>query len=128
MKKNPLTEKQREDLANEIFEWLVEHDMWMDVRIYFNGKYWDSHNPETNEYYYDEYRHYTGEADPKDYFEYVREPENILSMSFEGPLYEVLNGYRPGGWKLEEEFRNIFYKYNVYYELGYAWSLTAYEI
>ena len=47
-------------------------------------------------------------------------------MSFEGPLYEVLNGY--GSSHLEEEFVKIFDKYGLYYELGNAWNLTACEV
>ena len=56
----------------------------------------------------------------------MREPENILSMSFEGPLYYVLNGYEGG--HLAEEFMKIFEKYGLYWELGNAWNLTACEV
>jgi hypothetical protein len=121
-----MTNKQKEQLATEIFEWLVKHEMWVDICIYFNGKRWSTHNKETNEFCYNEHKYYEDEADPKDYFEYVNEP-NILSMSFEGPLYHVLNGYTSGWVKLEDEFRNIFEKYGVYYEMGHAWNLTCYE-
>lgn len=124
---NPLNEKKREELATEIFEWLVKNELWIDVRIYFNGKYWGTHNPNTDEYYYNEHKYYEGFADPLDYFEYVREPENILSMSFEGPLYEVLNGYSRS-YRLEEQFNRIFKKYGLYFELGHAWNLTASEV
>ena len=27
-----------ESLATELRSWLLEHDMWMDVTIYFDGK------------------------------------------------------------------------------------------
>ena len=122
---NPLNEKKREEMATEIFEWLVEHELWVDVCIYFNGKRWGTHNIETGEFYYNQRKYYEAEADPRDYFEYVREPENILSMSFEGPLYEILNGY--GGHHLAEEFVKIFEKYGLYIELGNSWNLTACE-
>ena len=49
-------------------------------------------------------------------------------MSFEGPLYDVLNAYVPGWVKKEDEFRKLFEKYGFYYELGNAWNLSAYEI
>lgn len=123
---NPLSEKKREELATEIFEWLVKNELWVDVCIYFNGKRWSTHNRETDEYYYNQHKYYEDEADPKKYFDYVREPENILSMSFEGPLYYVLNGYEGG--HLEEEFMKIFEKYGLYWELGNAWNLTACEV
>ena len=122
-----MTNKQKEQLATEIFEWLVKHEMWMDTCIYFNGKRWGTHNKETGEYYYNQHKYYEEVADPKDFFEYVNEP-NILSMSFEGPLYEVLNAYRPGWTKLEDKFQKIFEKYGVYYEMGHAWNLSCYEI
>jgi hypothetical protein len=121
-----MTNKQKEQLATEIFEWLVEHKMWIDVCIYFNGIRWSTNNKEANEFCYNEHKYFEDEADPKDYFEYVNEP-NILSMSFEGPLYHVLNAYVPGWVKLEDEFRKIFEKYGLYYEMGHAWNLTCYE-
>lgn len=91
----------------------------MDVSIYFNGKRWSTQQKSKDhwEFCYNENRYFESIADPKDYFEYVREP-NILSMSFEGGLYEVLNGYN--GFKLEAEFQKIFHKYGLYYELGNA--------
>ena len=122
----PISDKKCEELATEIFEWLVKNEMWVDVRIYFNGKYWGTHNPETGEYYYNELKHYEGIADPRDYFEYVRESENILSMSFEGPLYELLNGYT--GYRLVDQFNKIFENYGLYYEMGHQWNLTACEV
>jgi hypothetical protein len=128
--KNVLTAEQREQLATEIFNWLVDNDLWIDVSIYFNGKRWSTMRKvgEEYEFCYNERRYFESEADPKDYFEYVREPENILSMSFEGSLYEILNGYVRGWAKLEDEFRKIFDKYGVYPQMGNAWNLTCFEI
>lgn len=122
-----LTIEQREQLATEIFKWLVEHELWVDTQIYFNGKCWSTSNKNHTEFCYNENRYFEYEAEPMDYFEYVREP-NILSMSFEGNLYNVLNGYISGWVELEEEFRNIFDKYGLFFELGNAWNLTCYEI
>lgn len=122
-----MTTNKKEKLATEIFKWLVKHEMWVDVNIYFNGKCWSTSNKECNEFCYNENRYFEYEADPKDYFEYVNEP-NILSMSFEGVLYEALNGYTHGWTKLEKEFTKIFEKYGLYFELGHAWNLTCYEI
>ena len=122
-----LQEEQRELLATEIFNWLVDHEMWIDVQIYFNGKCWSTSNKDHTEFCYNEHRYFEYEANPKDYFEYVREP-NILSMSFEGSLYEVLNAYVRGWEKLEDEFRKIFEKYGLYFELGNAWNLTCFEV
>lgn len=125
MNNKVLTKKQTEQLATEIFNWLVDHELWVDVCIYFNGKRWSTHDTKLKEFCYNERRYFEDEAEPKNYFEYVREP-NILSMSFEGDLYDVINGYAYP--KLEEEFNKIFEKYGLYYELGNAWNLSCYEI
>lgn len=122
----PLTTEQREQLATEIFNWLVKHEMWIDVQIYFNGKCWSTSNQDHTEFCYNENRYFEYEAEPNKYFEYVRKP-NILSMSFEGILYDVLNGYVHGWISLEEKFRKIFDKYGLYYELGNAWNLSCFE-
>lgn len=121
------TEKLTEQLATEIFNWLNDKEMWIDVQIYFNGKCWSTSSKDHTEFCYNERRYFEYEANPKDYFEYVREP-NILSMSFEGSLYEVLNGYVRGWERLEDEFRKIFEKYGLYFELGNAWNLSCFEI
>lgn len=39
-----LTQKQIEKLAVEIRTFLLEHDMWVDTQIYFNGKCFDTHD------------------------------------------------------------------------------------
>lgn len=124
-----LNSKQREELATEIFEWLYANKLWTDVCIYFNGKCWSSNAKDNKEFCYNEHRYFEYEANPKDYFEYVAEP-NILSMSFEGGLYEVINyDYEFKHWaELLNEFNQIFLKYSLYFELGNAWNLTAYEI
>lgn len=127
MNNQVLTAEEKEALATEVFNWLVDHEMWVDVAIYFNGKRWATNNKEHTEFCYNEHKYFEDVADPKDYFEYVREP-NILSMSFEGALYDVLNGYSYGWEELEDEFGKIFEKYGLYYELGNSWNLTCYEI
>ena len=120
-------EKRNEALANDIRNWLLDHEMWIDTRIYFNGKAYST--DDGTHYYYNDPEHLVvlEDEDPKRYFEYVN-PDHILSMSFEGPLYDVLNGYSYGWTKLEDQFHKIFEKYGLYAELGYAWSLTAFEM
>ncbi len=100
-----------EKLAKEILQWLDEKELWIDVRVYYNGKVVYEKSKEE-------------EANPKDYFEYVGD---ILSMSFEGALYEVFNGTSSRAYKLQEEFNDILKGYGLYYELGNAWNLTLYE-
>ena len=111
-------------LANEIREWLLDHDMWIDTTIYFDGVAYSTDDREGH-YYYNDREHLVElkDQDPRDYFEDVADP-HILSMSFEGPLYDILN-YGP--WDLEDEFRNIFKKYGAYFDLGNAWNLSCYK-
>ena len=120
-----MTKREIEKLAKEIRQFLLDHDLWVDVNIYFNGKAFSTDDRQGH-YYYNDPEHLVvlDDENPRDYFEYVG---NILSMSFEGPLYDVLNSYWGAlGYRLEEEFRSIFEKHGLYYELGNAWNLSAY--
>lgn len=116
---------QIEQLAAEILDYLVENKMWVDVSIYFNGKVWSSYNPQTGEFHYnDKSNIYEATADPKDRFEFAGD---ILSMSFDGALYEVMNGATVKAHELQQKFNDILDQHGVYYELGNAWNLTLYE-
>ena len=114
-------------LAMDIVRWCKKNSCWLDVIIYFDGKAlsssaeWgtDKGKPIGKDLY--EYEN----KDPRDYFEYVREP-NILSMSFEGDLYYIINGYMGG--TLMDDFMSLFEQYDLYFELGNAWNLTAYKL
>lgn len=117
-----------ENLAYDIYHFCVKHNIWIDVCIYYNGKRMSSlyvDQDGNQRYDYNGMPNVDDDFDPKKYFEYVREP-NILSMSFEGPLYEILNGYSSPD--LVSEFDALFKKYGLYYELGNAWNLSAYEV
>ena len=66
------------------------------------------------------------DADPRKYFEYNGD---YLSMSFEGPLYSILN-YQAGtyGDSIIGELDELFKKYGLYYELGNSWNMSLYDI
>ena len=115
-------------LAKDIYDWCIAKELWGDNIIYFNGKAWSSSSTWSGVkgkmigedlYEYED-------KNPLDYFEYAN--PDTLSMSFEGSLNYVLNGYSYGWVKLEAEFLKLFEKYGYYYEMGYSWSLSAYEI
>jgi len=115
-----LTKENIEELVRRIEAFLEAHELLSDVCIYFNNKrrawIWR----------YMEDKCVVTEKDnvnPLDYFEYVN-TEHILSMSFEGALYNVLNGYE--SVTLIDEFQNIFEEFDLYYELGDAWNLSCY--
>lgn len=109
-----------ETLAQEIYKWLISHLLWIDTNIYYNGKCMSTYH--NGKFRYNG-KPFITEADPSDYFDYVADP-HILSMSFEGPLYSILNG---SDFKLAEEFRQLLDKHGVYYELGNSWNLTCFE-
>ena len=115
-------------LAIDIYEWCVKHELWGDNIIYFDGKAWsnsDTWYGEKGKNIAEDLYEYE-DRNPRDYFQYAN--PKTLSMSFEGSLNHVLNGYTPYYWKLEEEFSKLFKKYGLYYELGNSWNLSAYEI
>lgn len=121
-----LTKIKIEELVNEIEKFLKEHELIGDVCIYFNNKRHLWHSK------YDEEWNFLGfgcdvqeDISPLDYFDYVN-TEHILSMSFEGEFYHVLNGYTQREFNLQDKFLAILDKYNLYYELGDAWNLTCY--
>lgn len=120
-----MTERQIEKLAMEIRNFLLEHGMWIDTTIYFNGKAISTDDRDGNYAYNDPTKLLVLEnQDPKRYFEYAG---GVLSMSFEGPFYEALNGYCED-WKVEEAFTKLLRKHGLYYELGNAWHLSVYPI
>lgn len=114
-------------LAKDIYKWCVKKKLWGDNCIYFNGKAWASwetwHDVKGKQigdrlYEYED-------KNPKDYFEWAN--PDTLSMSFEGPLYHVLNANVSGWVKLEREFGKIFEKYGMYYEMGNSWNLAVFK-
>lgn len=117
-----------QSLATDIYNWLWEHDLWFDVAIYYDGKRMSTNcivdgelvSRNGGEPFITE-----GE-DPRRCFLYVADP-HILSMVFEGPLYQVFNDYTPHWYEREASFSAVLKKYGLYYELGDAWNLTCYE-
>jgi len=125
-----LTKKEKEALAKEVRQFLIDNELWTDVRIYFNGKAFSTRDRNGNFFYNDPKNLIVLEDEnPRNYFEYVSD-DNILSMSFEGDFYGCLNFYNEYGAdfdnRIMEGFDQILKKYGVYYELGHAWNLTCY--
>lgn len=121
-----LTKIKIEELVREIEGFLEKNELLEDVCIYFNNKRHVWHSK------YDENWNWLGfgcdiqeDISPLDYFEYAN-PKHILSMSFEGSFYHVMNGYTKGAFDLQDKFSELLGKYNLYHELGNAWNLTCY--
>ena len=114
------------NLAKKIMKFLVKHYAEEDTLIYVNGyrvsyagRDWhaDHEKFDWNKIVVEE------NMDPKRYFEYAGK---YLSMSFEGPFYDILNyDWEFGSCeKIEKEFSELLNKFGFYYELGNAWNLT----
>ena len=124
---NKLTATDIENMAKEIREFLIEHELWVDTVIYFNGKAFSTSDGKGNYYYNDpEHLIVLENQNPKDYFEYAGD---ILSMSFEGDLNHCLNYYYDIDFcdRIVGGLQDIFRKYGCYYELGNAWNLSLYR-
>ena len=119
--------KRNERLAQDIYKWCIKRDLWGDTCIYFNGKAWASWSEWGDEKgnLIDDRLYEYENKDPLIQFTYAN-PKTV-SMSFEGCLYHILNANINGWVKLEESFSKLFEKYHLYYEMGDAWNLAAYE-
>lgn len=113
-----------ESLAIELRSWLIDHEMWMDVTIFFEGKSFSTCDDDGN-FYYNDPDHLLvlfGE-DPHCYTKYAGD---LLTMIYEGPLYNLLNRGMPDP-DLISEFDAIFDKYGYYWTQGHAWDLTIHK-
>lgn len=117
-----------ESLAYDIYNWCKKNHLWGDNTIYFNGKALSNlpewGNDKGKQIAEDLYEYENKNVN--DYFEYGN--PYTVSMSFEGSLYHVLNGYTPGWIRKSTEFEKIFEKHGMYFEQGDAWNLSAYEL
>ena len=120
-----LTKQTIEQLANEVMDWLIRNELSMDVCIYYNNQKMQ------HKYHFDKDYNIVNDgvivekdADPHQITQWAAH-DHILTMTFEGGLYSLLNY---NGGKLEIEFENLFNKYGLYYEFGEAWNLTCYPI
>lgn len=117
-----------ENLAMEIYNWCYANELWEDSAIYFNGKAiasWNTWSGVEGKKIAEGLYEYE-DKNPLDYFEYAN--PYTLSMSFEGPLYMILNAYSEDWCWTEQQFINIFTKHGFYYEMGHAWNLSVYEL
>lgn len=112
-----------DELAREVMDFLIKNEIDNDVLIYYNNKRIQ------NKHKYDESYNYIGSElviednmNPHDYFECAW--QHILSMSFEGSLYDCINY----SGKYIDEFNAILEKYGLYYEQYNAWNLSCYPL
>lgn len=117
-----------EALMRDIYKFCKKNDLWFDCCVYCNGKAYSPSPEREGEHgkkIDDELYEYENK-DPLKYCKYAN--PNTITMTFEGPMYCMLNGDMRGWIKLEDKFIRLFNKYGLYYEMGYTWSLSAYKI
>lgn len=131
-----MTKNRIEKLAMAIRDFLDNHFLNGDCRIYFNGMCWE-HGTEDSMVTWDaEHEEYLEipkrngwkvieNINPKDFFEYAG---GIVSMSFEGSFYDAMNGWSKYNIKMQDAFQELLGKFGCYYELGNAWNLSVYPI
>lgn len=122
-----MTKAQIEKLRLKIVALLTEYDVLGDCTIYANGKRWiygykvsdDAYELVLTEKVEDN-------IDVKEYLEYCN--SDTISITFDGSgLYGILN-YDIDDRGFIERFNTLLKKYGLYYEQGFAWSLSLYEI
>ena len=114
--------------AFEIINFLIRHQLWQDVCVYVGKKRYTCFDGE--HYQYDSTWDCVFRENDKKASDYVDYYSDFLTMTFEGPFYDVINYNNSTKHcdKLIEEFNDIIKKFNKYYELGHAWSLALHDI
>lgn len=101
-----------EELAYKIKELLEKHEVYEDVRIYFEGKCLCSNSGLLEN------------MKASDYSEFAN--DKTIFMTFEGRFNYIINGYVENK-TLVSKFDKIINKYGYYHEFGEAWNLSLYE-
>ena len=124
-----MNKAQIEKLRQKIVALFTEYDVLGDCTIYANGKRWiygykvseDAYELVLTEKVEDN-------IDVKEYLEYCN--SDTISITFDGSgLYGILNyDIDDRGFDFIERFNTLLEEYGLYYEQGFAWSLSLYEI
>lgn len=101
--------------ADEVALFIIKNSYGYDTRIYFNNMCYELSNNEIT---------VLRNIKPSSYFEYAN--DETVSMSFEGSLYNAMNGFT--GSRIYNSIESIFNKYGYYMEMGNAWNIAVYDI
>jgi hypothetical protein len=133
MKKNPVIpvdefKTKAERCAFEIINFLIRHQMWQDTCIYVGTKRYTCYDGE--HYQYGNTWDCVFREDDKRAEDYVEYTSDFLTMTFEGPFYDAINYSFSAKYsdKIMSEFADTCKKYGMYYEQGYAWSLSLHKL
>lgn len=111
-----MNKKRNEMLANKIREFLIKNELTGDVRIYFNNMCY-SWNSDGNEY------ETLKDIKASHYFEGAN--DELVSMTFEGIFYDVINRYH--GESIADKFDDLLEENGYCYEFYNSWNLSIYE-
>lgn len=133
MKKNPVIpveefKTKAEKCAFEIINFLIRHQMWQDTCVYVGTKRYTCYDGE--HYQYGNTWDCVFRDDDKKAEDYVEYTSDFLTMTFEGPFYDIINYSFSAKYcdRILSEFADICKKYKMYYEQGYAWSLSLHKL
>lgn len=129
-KTKAITPENMKSIATELMDYFQKEDLWYETIIYVAGERYfsDGWNAEKEHnakrcttangtvYFVEE------NINVKDYIEYSN-PDTI-TLAFEGPLYTVIDNNLDFAFDLDKKFLD---EYGLYFELGYQWSMSAYE-
>ena len=115
-------------MAIEVRQFLLDNGLWVDVDIFFNGKAFSTDDRKGHFAYNDPTQMFVIE----NVFPAVKYFSDILNMKFNGPLGACLNYCSSKGHDFDERiqngFRAIFEKRDMFYELGTERELGVYPI
>lgn len=102
-------------IKDEIMEFAKKNDLGKDFYIFVNNDVYgyELYHKKGSEYQYYYRKCHKKNVNPLDYCEYFDE-KFILGMSYDGQMYEMINGYSGSG--IYDKFINLFEKYDLYME------------
>lgn len=100
-----------EELALKIKDFFIKNNLGLDTCIYYNNKC------------IKDCTEVIENVKGSRCVEYAN--DETITITFEGALYHLVNY---GSMSLMNKFSKLLEKYGYYYELGYAWSMSLYEI
>ena len=114
-----------EKCAKEIIDYLLKKEMMDDTFIYVNGKRYGTCDGEGNYNYGTDSWDKVYVEDNKVAANYCEYAGDILSISSEGSLYDVMNYGFEWDTEVPEEIDAILEKYGFYLEACTSWFWTA---
>lgn len=116
-----LTSANKKKIVNGLFQVFKKHKVVDDVVFYFDNQ------RATVDRITGKLKVQKG-FNVRDYMKYCN--ENTVSVSFDGPLFEIMNGYASENLSeaIDKEIERVLAPYGLFYELGNDWNFSLYDI